>query len=313
MLWALVPGMREEMRSHAQLAKVAERQYGVISSRQLLRLGFSKSAIGRLNAAGRLHRIHRGVYAVGHPGLTRYGACKAAILACGKGAVLSHESAGWLWGLIPEYSAQIEVTVPSRGHRRAGIRVHHAPALDPRDRSTQERLPTTSLPRTFLDLAVGRPERWVERTVERADRRGILDLIEIDSMLARNPYAQGSPRLQKVLELYRRPVAARAITERRFLALIRKADLPPPAINLFVAGFEIDAYWERERFAIELDGWDTHRTRAAFERDPLRLEELKLAGIDAVRITARRIEREPGRVAKRLELLLANRRRELGL
>jgi very-short-patch-repair endonuclease len=123
--------------------------------------------------------------------------------------------------------------------------------------------------------------------------------------------SRGSPRLRQALALYREPIIARALTERRFLALIDKARLPRPAVNTFVAGFEIDAYWERERFAVELDGWDTHRTRAAFERDPLRLEELKLAGIDAIRITARRIEREPGRVAKRLDLLLANRRQEL--
>ena len=178
---------------------------------------------------------------------------------------------------------------------------------------TQERLLTTTLPRTLLDLAASHPERRFERMVERADRRGILNLIAIDSMLARNPHTRGSTRLQKALDLYRRPVFARAKTERRFLALILDAGLPRPAINTFVAGFEVDAYWERERFAVELDGWDTHRTRAAFERDPLRLEDLKLAGIDAVRITARRIEREPGRVAKRLDLLLTNRRRELGL
>jgi Protein of unknown function (DUF559). len=82
-------------------------------------------------------------------------------------------------------------------------------------------------------------------------------------------------------------------------------------MNTFVAGHEIDAYWAPERFAVELDGYETHRTRAAFERDPLRQEELKLAGIDSVRFTARRIEREPGRVAERLSLLLAQRRRDL--
>jgi hypothetical protein len=303
--------MREEMRSHAQLAKVASWQYGVVSHRQLLRLGFSKSAIERLSSAGRLHRLHRGVYAVGHLGLTRHGACMAAVMACGQGAVLSHDSAGWVLGLVSEYSALVEVTVPTHGRRRAGILVHHAPGLNPKDCTMRERLPTTALPRTLLDMASTRPERWVERTVERADRRGILDLTAIDSMLARNPRARGSTRLRNVLDLYREPIFARAITERRFLALTRNAGLPRPAINTFVAGFEIDAYWERERFAVELDGWDTHRTRAAFERDPVRLEELKIAGIDAIRLTARRIEREPGRVAARLDLLLANRRREL--
>lgn len=305
--------MREEMRSHARLAALASRQYGVVSHRQLLRLGFSKSAIGRLNSAGRLHRVHRGVYAVGHPGLTRHGGCMAALLACGPGAVLSHESAGWLWGPVPEYSALVEVTVPKRGHRRTGIRVHHAPALAPEDCIERERLRVTALPRTLLDLAATRSEKWVERRVERADRLGILDPAEVEAILARSPHAKGATRLSRVMDLYTDPIFVRAKTERQFLALIRNADLPLPSINAFVAGFEIDAYWESERFAVELDGWDTHRTRAAFERDPLRLEELKLAGIDAIRVTARRIEREPSRVAKRVAALLANRRRQLDL
>lgn len=88
--------------------------------------------------------------------------------------------------------------------------------------------------------------------------------------------------------------------------------LPTPSINRFVAGCEIDAYWERERFAVEVDGWETHGTRAAFESDRLRQEELKLAGIDSIRVTARRIEREPEAVATRIGLLLTRRRRELG-
>ncbi len=106
---------------------------------------------------------------------------------------------------------------------------------------------------------------------------------------------------------------SRAHTERAFLAVVKRAGLPRPAINLFIAGHEVDAYWESERFAVELDGYETHRTRAAFERDPLRIEDLKLAGIDAIRITARRLEREPDQVAKRLKTLLERRQRALRL
>jgi very-short-patch-repair endonuclease len=96
-----------------------------------------------------------------------------------------------------------------------------------------------------------------------------------------------------------------------FLDLIKRAGLQRPAMNTFVAGYEVDAYWEAERFAVEVDGWDTHRTRQAFEADPLRQEDLKLAGIDSIRITARRIEREPKVVGQRLRRLLAHRRKEL--
>ena len=100
----------------------------------------------------------------------------------------------------------------------------------------------------------------------------------------------------------------RSRLERAFIALVRRAGLPRPAINTFVAGHEIDAYWERERFAVELDGYETHGTRAAFERDPVRIESLKLAGIDAIRITALRVEREPDQVAAHLRTFLERRR-----
>jgi very-short-patch-repair endonuclease len=226
--------------------------------------------------------------------------------------MLSHESAGWLWGLLSGCPATVDVTVPTRGHRRSGIRVHHAPALVERDRTTREQIPVTTLARTLLDLAGTGSAKRVERTVERADRLGLLDIVEIDAVLARADGPPGSYQLRQALEIYHDPAFTRSRLERVFLALIRKAKLPRPATNTFVVGHEIDAYWEQERFAVELDGWKTHGTRAAFERDPVRLEELKLAGIDAVRITARRIEREPDRVAAGLERLLAQRRRELG-
>jgi very-short-patch-repair endonuclease len=113
-------------------------------------------------------------------------------------------------------------------------------------------------------------------------------------MLRRRHGERGTGRLRRALRIYRDPAYSRSRTELLFLDLVKKAKLPRPATNTFVAGHEIDAYWEAERFAVEVDGWDTHRTRKAFESDPLRQEDLKLAGIDSIRITARRIEREPG-------------------
>ena len=104
---------------------------------------------------------------------------------------------------------------------------------------------------------------------------------------------------------------SRARSERLLLEVVRRAKLPRPTINYVVAGCEVDAYWEQERFAVEIDSYATHGTKAAFERDPLRIEELKLAGIDAIRITARRLEREPDTVAASLVTLLKRRRAQL--
>jgi hypothetical protein len=235
----------------------------------------------------------------------------AAVLACGRNAVLSHESAGWLWGFFPRCPVEVATTVPQHGRQRPGIRTHHATSLTPEEWGWLERVRVTSLPRTLLDLAATSPAKRLEHAIERAERLGRLDLIAIDALILRRHGGRGTKRLLAALDLYRDPAFDRARSELLFLDLIKKAGLPRPALNLFIAGHEIDAYWEAERFAVEVDGWDTHRTRKAFESDPLRQEDLKLAGVDSIRFTARRIEREPRLVGQRLERLLAQRRNEL--
>jgi very-short-patch-repair endonuclease len=301
--------METQVRRHGALAGLAARQHGVISHRQLAELGYSKGAVLNAETSGRLHRIHRGVYAVGHPGLSKRGRCLAAVLACGEGGLLSHESAAWLWGLLPECPEPPHVTVPARGHNRATVRIHHSTILDEHDRDACEGIPVTAVPRTLLDLAAGLPRRRLESTIERAERRALLEVDAIDFLIARSGRHPGRKRLRSALAIYRDPATTRSYAERAFVALVRRAGLPRPAINYFVAGHEIDAYWETERFAVEIDGYDTHGTRAAFERDPMRIEKLKLAGIDAIRITARRIEREPEGVATTLRTLLERHRR----
>ena len=299
------------MRSHEALADLAEVQHGVVTFRQLRDLGFSKGHISRSFEADRLRRVHRGVYAVGHAGLSPYGRCMAAVLACGGGAALSHFSAAWLWGLHPICPADPDVTAPGRGHRRRGIRLHRVAALADSDLNGVDRIQTTSLPRTLLDLGATSPSRQLERAVERAERLDLLDLGAIDSMLARRRGTPGAKRLETALEIYRDPAFSRSRAELQFLDLVRKAGITRPALNFFIAGMEVDAYWESERFAVEIDGWDAHRTRSAFETDPVRQEDLRLAGIDSIRITARRIEREPDLVARRLQAHLDRRRSEL--
>jgi hypothetical protein len=276
-----------------------------------LDLGYSAAAVGRAVAAGRLHRLDRGVYAVGHAAVSRHGRCLAAVLAAGRGAVLSHQSAGWLWGLLTRFPGRPAVTLPRRGHQKGSVRIHHSTILEASDAAVCDEIPATAVPRTLLDLAATATERSLAGAVERAERLELLDLDSIDDLLGRCGRHRGRRSLSLALDIYRDPAFSRARSERLFLALIKEAGLPRPDLNTFVAGHEIDAYWERERFAVEVDGWGPHRTRAAFERDPLRQEELKLAGIDSIRITARRIETEPQAVAGRLAILLEQRRRYL--
>ncbi len=298
------------MRSHRSLAALAERQHGVISSPQLRELGHSKSAVGRLVRAGRLHRVHRGVYAVGHGLLTPQGRCLAAVLACGRGALLSHFAAAWLWGLTGSAPGRIDITVPSRGRDRRSILLHHAPSIIEEDRAVREHIPVTALPRTLLDLAHVAPRR-LPRAIVRSEQLGAFDLRPLDRLLRRYTGHPGAGRLNRALADYREPAFTRSTLERRFLELVRQAGLPRPAANQFVAGYEIDAYWEPERLGVELDTYDFHGGRAAFEQDRVRQEDLKLAGIEIVRVTGQRLDREPDVVIERVGSLLAQRRREL--
>jgi very-short-patch-repair endonuclease len=303
-------GMRKEVRTHQRLAALAARQHGIVSARQLRHLDYSAAAITRAAQAGRLHRVHRGVYAVGNPRLTKHGRCLAAVAACRPNALLSHASAAWLWGLLSSCPLEAEVTVPTRRRHRPSLRIHFS-ILPTEDGGRCEAIPVTAPPRTLLDLATTGPRSRLDRAIQKAERLDLLDLGAIDAMLRRNAGAPGTGHLRGALEIYRDPVFARSRPERLLRDLVRKAALPLPSTNVYVAGHEVDAYWEHERFAVEVDGWEAHRGRVAFEEDPIRQEDLKLAGIDSLRITARRIEREPAQVAARLGTLLERRRSAL--
>ncbi len=298
--------MRNETRSHRGIAAAASRQFGVISTAQLHELGYSQAAISRQMSAGRLHPIHRGVYAVGNPTISRHGHCIAAVLSCNEGALLSHRSAAWLWGLTKRWQARIEVTAASPRETRPLICVHSAPSLAAVDRYSHEGVPATAIPRTLLDFAAIDPH-YLDQALDNARRLGLLDLIAIDELIGRSKGFRGVARLRTALEIHRPEAFTRSGLERRFLALVRHAGLPKPSMNLYVEGHELDAYWPALRFAVELDTYDYHGTPIAFEADRVRQENLKLVGIEMVRITGVRMSREPAVVRRRLRQLLTQR------
>jgi hypothetical protein len=302
--------MGKKTRTHRVVAELAERQHGVVSARQLAAAGLSAKKISGESELGRLHHVHHAAYAVGHMCLSRQGRCLAAVLSCGEGAILSHRSAAWLWGLTTRWHEVIDITASSPRHTRPAIRVHSARTLLPEDKDSSEGIPVTAVPRTLLDFAAVDP-RFIGVVLDRAERRGLLDLAAIEAMLARSRGFRGARRLRTALAPYRTPAFTRSGLERRFLGLVRDAGLPRPSINFFVEGYELDAYWPAERFGVELDTYDYHGGRRSFEDDRLRQESLKLAGIEMVRITGARLDREPRAVIKRLRRLLEQRRRDL--
>jgi Transcriptional regulator, AbiEi antitoxin len=253
------------------LAKLAEQQHGVVSIRQLERvLGYSRKAVQRDVASGRLHSLHRGVYAVGHRLVPAHGRCLAAVLACGPDALLSHGSAAWLWGIWRYGPAPLHVTSPLPRKPRAPIHLHHSRILTAADRAIEENVPVTSLPRTLLDCAAESRRPRLQRMLERSEELKLFDLGPVEELLGRSRGHAGWGRLRGGIALYAPVPFTRSGFERRFFEAVLRAGLPRPATNFVEAGFELDLYWPEHRFAVELDTYATHGTNAAFERNHLR-------------------------------------------
>jgi very-short-patch-repair endonuclease len=283
-----------------RIASLAAAQFGVVSRAQLRVVGVTESGIARRVEAGRLHRVRRGVYAVGHPVLGRHARWLAAVLSCGAGALLSHSSAGSLWGLRPSDATYVDVTVPGPSRRRgAGLRVHRAGHLGADEVATHAGIPVTSAARTILDLAAAlSDDRALERVLDRAEVLRLTDVTRLVAVAEAHPGHHGAGRLRRTLaEHTPGTTLTRSDLEERMLALCRNRGLPQPRVNHFVAGLEVDFLFAEQRLVIEADGWAFHRSRAAFERDRERDAALTLAGHRVLRFTDRQVEREPATVA----------------
>lgn len=296
---------------HRALAELATRQHGVVSAFQLRELGYSRDRISGDATQGRLVRLHRGVYAVGHCDLSWSGRCLAAVLASAP-ALASHASAGRLWGLLAFDPQTFDLTTVSGRRRTPAARIHRA-YLMPEDEAEVTGVPVTSVARTVLDLADALRRDRLERLLERAEELNLLDLVEINELMSRTTRHKGRRALRAALAAHGHGTSfTRSGLERRFLRMVMATGLSRPSMNFNVAGYELDAYWADERLGVELDVFETHGSRAAFERDRVRDEDLALAGTLVIRVTGARLDREPEEVMARVSTLLARRRRELG-
>jgi hypothetical protein len=271
------------------LAELAERQFGVVSLGQLRALGLGERGVRHRVRAGRLRRLHRGVYAVGHGALGREGRRLAAVLACGEGAVLSHRSAAAHWGLLASQAALIDVTAPATRAGVPGIRLHRSRFLDAQDTTNHQGIPITSVPRTLLDLAATIRSDRLERALAQAQRLELYDHKAIESVIARSNGHRGTGALAKAISR-EDPKWTRNDYEAWFLALVREAGLPEPMVNESLAApdhprLDPDFCWPTHRLIVETDGWQTHRTRAAFEQDRRRDAALQADGWRVVRFT----------------------------
>jgi very-short-patch-repair endonuclease len=231
----------------------------------------------------------------------------AAVLACGDHAVLSHRSAAAAQGLAPEDDSELSVTVPLGSCRhRPGIRVNRS-SLAPQDVRLREGVPVTSPERTLLDLAADSPPLFLERAVEDARRRRLLTGRSLLAALERTPKRKGSAALRELLRRERGPALTRSAAERRLLEVVRKARLPEPDFNLRVGAYELDAAWPDAGLVVEVDGYEFHSSRSAFERDRERDAVLAAAGWQVIRVTWRQLMEEPEAVVARVAGALAMR------
>jgi very-short-patch-repair endonuclease len=269
-------------RSDQRIARIAARQHGVVSIHQLRAAGLSDDAVFERSRGGRLHRVHRGVYAVGHlaPSIERR--WMAAVLALEGNGVLSHRSAAALWRLLPPTDGPADVSLPGGGGRRPrnGIRIHRCQSLQPEHMTRHRGIPVTSPARTLADLRTTVPTEKLRRAVRQADVLGLQTGPDIVSDRTRS-------------EL-----------EREFLQLCRRHRLPAPRVNLRVGSLTVDFCWVEQRLIVETDGYRYHRGRAAFEDDRARDLELRALGYEVARLSYRQVFDEPQRVASSLRARL---------
>lgn len=265
------------------IARIVARQHGVISAARLRRCGLTRNAIAWRVHIGRLFPIHRGVYAVGHPGLTHHGRWKAATLALGPRAVLSHRSAAELWELLPQSDARPQVTLPYpvSPAKRAKLIVHRSRTLGRARTTSRDGIPVTMPARTLADLARVASAAEVRRAIRAAEKRGL---------------PLGPDHI---------PERTESDLERDFLAICRRYGVPEPELNVRIGRYRVDFLWRAARLIIETDGYVYHRGRQAMRDDNDRDIELELLGFRVVRIDDSRIADDPAGLARAVLGLLA--------
>ncbi|HEX7290742.1 MAG TPA: DUF559 domain-containing protein [Conexibacter sp.] len=279
------------------MGALAAGQHGVVSRGQLLDARITPTMIVTRVRCGLLIPLHRGVYAVGHAHLRPNGYRLAAVLAVGAGAALSHRDAAALHGLRDGGGIRIDVSTPAERTSTERIRVHARRALDARDITTVSGIPVTTVSRTLVDLAEALAHQQLAKVLGEAERQGALDVKGIEEAVERLRGRRG-PSVAKVRAALAELAAhgtqlTRSALEDRLLPLLDAHDLPRPATNAHVEGYEGDAVWRKARLIVELDGWDAHKTRRAFQHDRTKANALTNAGWTVLRFTHDDLVRRP--------------------
>lgn len=302
-------------RVDAALATLAARQHAVFGLGQIRELGLSPSAVRTRLARGKLHRCYPGVYSLVPPALlTREGRWMAAVLACGRGAVLSHVTAATLHELIRSDSTYFHVTVPGRSPRtHQPIRAHRSTTLDQADVTFVNNIPCTTVARTLFDLAEVVDRRRVERAFDQSEVLQLFDLRAIEDQLARNPTRRAAGIIRSLLEEhYVGSTPTESELEEAFLALCRRVGLPEPEVQQWLTladggpAIRADFLWREQRVVVETDGAKVHGTRQARPRDARRDQRLTVHRWRPIRTDWRQVTRRPAELEATLVALVAS-------
>jgi very-short-patch-repair endonuclease len=281
------------LHSSREVWALVRSQHGVIARQQLLDLGLTPAAIRQRRENGRLHPVHRGVYAVGRPELDRHGELMAAVLACGPGAQLSHRSAAELWQIRRRLDGPIEVAVPVGVlRRRPRITLHRSSGLR---RRYVHLIPVGAPISVLIDLATCLPDEEVEDAVNEADRLELIRTYRLRPALDREPRRPGVGRLKGILDAQSFSRAANAL-ERRFLAIVRDAGLPAPTTQQRLGRHRVDFFWPELGFVVETDSLRHHRTAAEQTVDLSRDQAHARRGLRSLRFTHLQVFHRPGHV-----------------
>ncbi len=291
-----------------RIVAIADAQRGLITTLQLLAAGLSRTGIDRRVALGRLTRIHDGVFAVGRGGLDTRARWKAATLASGPAALLSHLCGAALWGIWPEPAGDPHVVIQGNGRKgHLGIKMHRMRRMEVSDRASVEGIPVTSLELTSLHLASLLSTRSLERSIVKAARHPEFRLDEAVALCERSKGRPGVGRLRTVVT---RDLTAelRSLSELeiRFVQLLRAHRISIPDVNHDVEALIVDAIWHDHRAIVELDGFEFHKLPRDLRNDNARNRRLVLAGYRVIRFVWDDIARNPGEVVAAVKALLAS-------
>ena len=279
-----------------RVAELAVQQWGIVSHPQLVERGINRTVIRRWVDERRLHRVHPGVFAVGHPALGIEGTLAAALFYAGPGAALSHVTAAWWFGLLEAEPRRLHVTVTGRRRSLASVRMHGRRNLE---RVWHRRLPVTSPAQTLVDIAGVIRMSQLRRALAEAEYLRLVTLDEVESVLGRG--RPGSAALRAALECHRPALArTKSLLEEKFLLLCDRYSITPPEVNVSVVGWLVDAVWFDEQVVVELDGHAAHHTHTALERDHRRDLDLRAAGYTVLRYTWTQVTEQPELVASDL-------------